>query len=141
MVSVAQLRQWNNISGHLIYPNQTIIVKQTIGNNKGDTTVVGGVNQAVQNVMNRYKGQSAYAYFESLTDGQTAGMYQNSLMYGASVPKVVLMAYTQDLIERGLYLGIRNGGIRMLFITILNLIDGVVQGQSNMRILEVNLIR
>ncbi|WP_168164968.1 LysM peptidoglycan-binding domain-containing protein [Globicatella sp. HMSC072A10] len=101
-VTVSQLQQWNNISGHLIYPNQTIIVKQTTGNNKGDTTVVGGVNQAVQNVMNRYMGQSAYAYFESLTDGQTAGMYQNSLMYGASVPKVVLMAYTQDLIERGL---------------------------------------
>ena len=101
-VTVSQLQQWNNISGHLIYPNQTIIVKQTTGSNKGDTTVVGGVNQAVQNVMNRYKGQSAYAYFESLTDGQTAGMYQNSLMYGASVPKVVLMAYTQDLIERGL---------------------------------------
>ncbi|SJZ74563.1 serine hydrolase, partial [Globicatella sulfidifaciens] len=101
-VTVSQLQQWNNISGHLIYPNQTIIVKQITGNNKGDTTVVGGVNQAVQNVMNRYKGQSAYAYFESLTDGQTAGMYQNSLMYGASVPKVVLMAYTQDLIERGL---------------------------------------
>ncbi|MDT2767686.1 LysM peptidoglycan-binding domain-containing protein [Globicatella sulfidifaciens] len=101
-VTVSQLQQWNNISGHLIYPNQTIIVKQTTGNNKGDTTVVGGVNQAVQNVMNRYKGQSAYAYFESLTDGQTAGIYQNSLMYGASVPKVVLMAYTQDLIERGL---------------------------------------
>ncbi|MGX7075918.1 LysM peptidoglycan-binding domain-containing protein [Globicatella sanguinis] len=101
-VTVSQLQQWNNISGHLIYPNQTIIVKQTTGNTKGDTTVAGGVNQAVQNVMNRYMGQSAYAYFESLTDGQTAGMYQNSLMYGASVPKVVLMAYTQDLIERGL---------------------------------------
>ena len=101
-VTVSQLQQWNNISGHLIYPNKTIIVKQTTGSNKGDTTVVGDVNQAVQNVMNRYKGQSAYAYFESLTDGQTAGMYQNSLMYGASVPKVVLMAYTQDLIERGL---------------------------------------
>lgn len=86
-VSVAQLRQWNNITGHLIYPNQTIIVKQTTGSNKGDTAVVGGVNQAVQNVMNRYMGQSAYAYFESLTDGQTAGMYQNSSKFGASVRK------------------------------------------------------
>ena len=27
-VSVAQLRQWNNISGHLIYPNQKIIVNK-----------------------------------------------------------------------------------------------------------------
>ncbi|NLJ17964.1 LysM peptidoglycan-binding domain-containing protein, partial [Globicatella sulfidifaciens] len=29
-VSVAQLRQWNNISGHLIYPNQKIIVNKVV---------------------------------------------------------------------------------------------------------------
>ncbi|MHA3224766.1 LysM peptidoglycan-binding domain-containing protein [Globicatella sulfidifaciens] len=37
-VSVAQLRQWNNISGHLIYPNQKIIVNKITTTQPVETT-------------------------------------------------------------------------------------------------------
>ncbi|MGY3814036.1 LysM peptidoglycan-binding domain-containing protein [Globicatella sulfidifaciens] len=37
-VSVAQLRQWNNISGHLIYPNQKIIVNKVTTTQPVETT-------------------------------------------------------------------------------------------------------
>ncbi|WP_168164963.1 LysM peptidoglycan-binding domain-containing protein, partial [Globicatella sp. HMSC072A10] len=37
-VSVDQLRQWNNISGHLIYPNQKIIVNKVTTTQPVETT-------------------------------------------------------------------------------------------------------
>lgn len=62
-----------------------------------------GINQNVQNLLNKYAGSSIYVYFESETGGdkRTAGIRGESTLSGQSMPKVAFAAYAQDLVERG----------------------------------------
>lgn len=63
-----------------------------------------GTHDKLQQFLNRYVNEPIGVYFESLVQGdaRTASLRGDRYYYGASVPKIVLAAYTQDRIERGL---------------------------------------
>lgn len=68
------------------------------------STTLTGIHQGVQSVLNLYRNSPVNIHFELLdkSDQRTASLRGTSKMYGASVPKIVLAAYTQDRIQRGL---------------------------------------
>ncbi|MCZ0717156.1 serine hydrolase [Aerococcus kribbianus] len=68
-----------------------------------DTAVAeqGEVAQEVQALLNQYQGQPVRVYYQSLEDGSYAELNADDMVYGASAPKVILVAYTQELVARG----------------------------------------
>lgn len=61
----------------------------------------GTISQSLQRVLNKYKGQPVRVFYQNLISGEFASLNPDGKVYGASVPKVVLVAYVQNLIERG----------------------------------------
>lgn len=105
-ITVNQLKAWNNLSSNYIYSGDRFIVTDPNSSKPTEdlpTTELSGTHQAVQAVLNQYKNSSVHIFYESLLadDLRTASLNGDSAMYGASVPKVVLVAYTLEQIEKG----------------------------------------
>ena len=66
------------------------------------TTTSSTVDTKVQNVLNKYSKLPIKVYYYNLATKKTASLRANTAVYGASVPKIVLVAYTQDLVQRGI---------------------------------------
>ena len=113
-ITVNQLKSWNKLPSNYIYTGDRLIVTdpnktQTESKEPGQTEstkpgdVLSGTHQAVQAVLNQYKNSPIHVFYESLLedDLRTASLSGDVAMYGASVPKVVLIAYTLEQIEKG----------------------------------------
>ncbi|UUX33598.1 LysM peptidoglycan-binding domain-containing protein [Fundicoccus culcitae] len=103
-ISVAQLKSWNNLTSNYIYSGDRLLVtdpKQTAPANPEEGLT--GNHGAVQDVLNQYKNSSIYVFYESLVEGdlRTASLNGDRSVYGASVPKIVLIAYTLEQVEKG----------------------------------------
>lgn len=105
-ISVDQLKSWNNLTSNYIYSGDRLLVTNPSLTSPSENLPSGqltGVNQAVQAVLNQYSNSSVHIFYESLLadDLRIASLNGDSAMYGASVPKVVLIAYTLEQIEKG----------------------------------------
>lgn len=114
-ITVSQLKAWNNLTSNYIYSGDRLIVTdptQTTPDNGQDSDtgqdndsegVLTGTHVAVQAVLNQYRNSPVHVFYESLLedDLRTASLNGDVAMYGASVPKVVLVAYTLEQIEKG----------------------------------------
>ncbi|MBF6626614.1 LysM peptidoglycan-binding domain-containing protein [Aerococcaceae bacterium zg-BR9] len=107
-VSVTTLMEWNGLVNPIIHVGQQLTINPSKSSN-GKTTKITTTRPtpsssaaAVQAVLEQYKNSPVYVYYENLVDHSTAGLRENQAVYGASVPKILLAAYTQDRISRGL---------------------------------------
>ncbi|MBK0347732.1 LysM peptidoglycan-binding domain-containing protein [Aerococcaceae bacterium zg-ZJ1578] len=109
-ITVAELMEWNGLLSPNIYIGQQLSLMSKNTTVQSDTPApttttarpVISNAAAVQAILNQYKDSPVYVYYESLVDNSTAGLRENTAIYGASVPKLLLAAYTQNRIERGL---------------------------------------
>ncbi|EOT63261.1 hypothetical protein I583_00061 [Enterococcus haemoperoxidus ATCC BAA-382] len=76
-ISVANLRQWNNLSGDIIYPGQKLIVKKGQGGSSGSSSSTGN------------QGGSQTAGLHTVKSGDT--LWGLSQKYGSSVQKIKQM--------------------------------------------------
>lgn len=105
-VTINQLKDWNKLSSNYIYVGDQLIVSDPTNHTPVENLPGGtltGTHQAVQAVLNQYKNSPIHVFYESLLedDLRTATLRGDDAVYGASVPKVVLIAYTLDQIEKG----------------------------------------
>jgi len=112
-ITVNQLKSWNKLTSNYIYSGDRLIVTDPTKTtpttpttptepNLPDGTLTG-THAAVQAVLNQYKNSPIHVFYESLVedDLRTASLNGDTAMYGASVPKIVLVAYTLEQIEKG----------------------------------------
>lgn len=61
-----------------------------------------GTHMAVQAVLNQYKNSPIHVFYESLVedDLRMASLNGDTAIYGASIPKIVLVAYTLEQVEK-----------------------------------------
>ena len=102
-ITVDQLKSWNNLSSNYIYSGDQLIVSKSGNTAPSPSGTYSGVHSGVQSVLNRYADAPVRVHFESLANGdsRTAGLRADSEVYGASVPKLVIVAFVQDQIEKG----------------------------------------
>lgn len=104
-ITVNQLKTWNKLTSNYIYSGDRLVVTEPNKTEQQPTIPsdsLTGTHQAVQAVLNQYKNSPIHVFYESLLedDLRTASLSGDVAMYGASVPKVVLIAYTLDQIEK-----------------------------------------
>ncbi|MGO4928017.1 LysM peptidoglycan-binding domain-containing protein [Fundicoccus sp. Sow4_F4] len=112
-ITVNQLKSWNNLTSNYIYSGDRLIVTDptktvpTSPTNPTDPNLpegtLTGTHMAVQAVLNQYKNSPIHFFYESLVedDLRTASLNGDTAMYGASIPKIVLVAYTLEQVEKG----------------------------------------
>lgn len=112
-ITVNQLKSWNNLTSNYIYSGDRLIVTDptkttpTSPTNPTDPNLpegtLTGTHMAVQAVLNQYKNSPIHVFYESLVedDLRTASLNGDTAMYGASIPKIVLVAYTLEQVEKG----------------------------------------
>ncbi|MBF6978980.1 serine hydrolase [Aerococcaceae bacterium zg-BR22] len=100
--------EWNGLVNPIIHVGQQLTINPSKSSNGKTTNTTttrptpSSSAAAVQAVLEQYKNSPVYVYYENLVDHSTAGLRENQAVYGASVPKILLAAYTQDRISRGL---------------------------------------
>lgn len=112
-ITVNQLKSWNKLTSNYIYSGDRLIVTDptkttpTTPTNPTEPNLpegtLTGTHAAVQAVLNQYKNSPIHVFYESLVedDLRTASLNGDTAMYGASVPKIVLVAYTLEQVEKG----------------------------------------
>nr|OTN86229.1 hypothetical protein A5821_002179 [Enterococcus sp. 7F3_DIV0205] len=76
-ISIANLRQWNNLSGDIIYPGQRLVIKKGQGGSTGSTNSSGN------------QGGSQTSGSHTVKSGDT--LWGLSQKYGSSVQKIKQM--------------------------------------------------
>lgn len=112
-ITVNQLKSWNKLTTNYIYSGDRLIVTDPTKTTPTPPTnptepnlpegTLTGTHAAVQAVLNQYKNSPIHVFYESLVedDLRTASLNGDTAMYGASVPKIVLVAYTLEQVEKG----------------------------------------
>ncbi|MGO4940641.1 LysM peptidoglycan-binding domain-containing protein [Fundicoccus sp. Sow4_D5] len=112
-ITVNQLKSWNKLTSNYIYSGDRLIVTDPTKTTPTPPTnptepnlpegTLTGTHAAVQAVLNQYKNSPIHVFYESLVedDLRTASLNGDTAMYGASVPKIVLVAYTLEQVEKG----------------------------------------
>ncbi|MRI80779.1 LysM peptidoglycan-binding domain-containing protein [Aerococcaceae bacterium DSM 109653] len=112
-ITVNQLKSWNKLTSNYIYSGDRLIVTDPTKTTPTPPTTptepnlpegtLTGTHSAVQAVLNQYKNSPIHVFYESLVedDLRTASLNGDTAMYGASVPKIVLVAYTLEQVEKG----------------------------------------